>query len=902
MRSIGGFFLLVLLTLGQTQAQRTHFATLKGTVIDSVSQHPIEAATVAIYLKSDSTLITYAITNKKGEFLLKDIPQAKPCKVTISYSGLKSYSQEIIISPEIKELIITTVQLRKAYTELEEVIVSAQRPPVVIKRDTLEFNAGAFRTPVNGVVEDLLKQLPGVEVDAAGNITVNGKKVTKITVDGKDFFGSDFRITTKNLPKDMIDKVQVVDNKTREDRFNQTTTGNEEKAINLTLKKDRKRGLFGRASAGYGSEARYETGGSANYFNGPMQLSFIGYSNNTNASGLPNSDVSMGSTSSSFSGSGSGLNKTHAGGLNFSDQLGKKLRITGSYFYNQLANTNFSNTQRQNMLPDTMFYYRSNTTADNSNRSHRTNLSIETRPDSATELYVNGSFNISSTTSITSNDAKSTSIEGIQLNAATNDFRTNSKNNSLTLEAFYGRRLNLQGRRVTLNLSYGLNSRNTTDNNYGLTTFYKTNGDSTFDALDQQSHGDGRDQQFALSTTWTEPIAPKFEIGFTYRFNTSKSASNKSTRNYNILTGQYDLFDSAFSNDLKSRVLTHSPQLRFGYFTDRFNVGIGSAIQWLEQTNSSPVTTFNTQQRYSNVFPSANITYRYSRTGNINLVYNGRSQQPTMDQLQPVPDNTNTLYIKLGNPNLKPGFFHNIVVNFQGFSNKNYWNAALSYGTAKNQIVYETWLDSVQYSRAINSNGNWQANFHLNYSRQWKNKEWTLRLMLGTSGSINRNQSFSNKITNITKSYSYSQRAGFSYTYRELVTLMPAYIVRYTDTRYSIQQRQPTEIITQSLNIQSFLNWPKRIITESNLQFNYISRTAPGFPKGVTLWNIAVNWQLFKERQALLRLSIYDLLKQNNSIYRSITPTFVEDMHVQVLQRYVLLSFIYNVREFSPKK
>lgn len=898
MRSIAGLIVFTLFLSMHLQAQRSRYASLKGTVIDSASRQPVEAATVSVFLIADSSLITYSITNKKGEFQVNEIPQAKPCRVMVSYSGLHSFTQDFIISPETKELIINTVRLRKAYSEMEEVIVSAQRPPVMIKKDTLEFNAGSFKTPVNGVVEDLLKQLPGVEVDAEGNITVNGKKVTKITVDGKDFFASDFKITSKNLPRDIIDKVQIVDYKTREAQFNKTTTGNEDKAINLTLKKDKKKGVFGRASAGYGSDKRHESGASVNYFDGPLQLNFIGYANNTNRMSFSGGDFSMGNPTSSFSGRGSGITETKAAGLNFSNEFSKKLRMNGSYFYSNSHMTNATTARRQNILPDTTFFYNSATRTSNDNDNHRLNVNIDYKPDSATDVYVNAYVNTGVTTTSTSNDAVSSSTKGDIINTAVNTFNGHSDDKNGGIEFFFGHRLKKRGRSFTLSMNYNNTNRKSLDANKGNTVFYKSDSSSTEDLLDQRSNTIGRNNALSLSASWTEPLSSKLNVMFLYNYTNGSGHNDKITNRFNPLTGQFDIPDTLYSNAFRNRNLAHTPYISLSYYHEKFNASISTGIQWLEQENVSAQEKNSLAQHYSNLFPTAIIGYRFSKTGNINLNYNGRTQQPTIDQLQPIPDNTNTLYIKLGNPDLKPSFYHSLNLNLQQYDSKTYWNGSVGFSTATNQIVNETWFDSVQYTRPINSDGNYNFSYNINFSRSWKKKNWSLRLTLSNNGLYNRNASFSNKIENITKTYSLAQRIGLSYTFKELVTFMPSFIVRYNDSRYSLEHTQPTENITKAVTLNMFLNWPQRFILENNLQYNNNSRTAPGFPKGVTMWNMALNYQMFKDRQSIIRLSIYDLLKQNTSIYRSITPTYIEDTQVQVLQQYFLLSFIYNLKQF----
>jgi hypothetical protein len=899
MRSIASLIVFTLFLVMHLQAQRTRYASIKGTVIDSSGRQPIEAATVSVFLAADSSLVNYSITNKRGEYFISEVPQAQPCRLMISYSGLSTYTQDFTIPPDTKELVIKTIGLKKAYREMEEIIVSAQRPPVIIKKDTVEFNAGSFKTPVNGVVEDLLKQLPGVEVDADGNITINGKKVSKITVDGKDFFGSDFKITSKNLPKDIIDKVQVVDNKSREAQFNKTSDGNEEKAINLTLKKDKKKGMFGRASVGYGSDKRYESGANINYFDGRQQLSFIGYANNTNRANFSGGDFNAAKAVSSFAGRGSGITETKAAGINFSTELSKKLRLNGSYFYNNAQLTNNIQSQRQNILPDTSFLYNSSSQNTNNSNNHRVFFNLDYKPDSLTNLYINTSFNATKANAITTNDAASKSLSQSLINASKNTFTGNTNDQATGIEVFFGHRLNKQGRSFTLNMNYNYNNRSSTDSNIGESVFYKTDGGQTFDSLRQRSNTAGSNNTLNLSASWTEPIVPKFNMVVRYNYNTIKGGTDKVTRKFNPLTGIYDLLDTAFTNSFRNNMLSHTPNLSFSYNNAKLNALIGAGVQWLQQDNISAERKNSLAQNYTNLFPAANISYRFSKTGNINFNYNGQSQQPSIDQLQPVPDNSNTLYLRLGNPDLKPSFTHTVNVNLQQSDSKTFWNGGMNFSTVKNQIVYETWFDSVQISRPINTNGNYNLSYIFNYSRGWKKKNWSFRISLGNNGTYSKNIAYINKAENITKTYSVSQRATFTYTLKELLTIMPVFIIRYNNTHYSIQQSQDVEYLTKNFTLNLFLNWPKRLVIENNFQYNYNSRTAPGFPKGVTLWNMAANYQFLKKRQGILRFSVYDLLKQNTSIFRSITPTYIEDSQVQVIQQYFLLSFIYNLKQWG---
>jgi hypothetical protein len=288
-----------------------------------------------------------------------------------------------------------------------------------------------------------------------------------------------------------------------------------------------------------------------------------------------------------------------------------------------------------------------------------------------------------------------------------------------------------------------------------------------------------------------------------------------------------------------------------------------------------------------NVTPSANLGYNFSKTGNATIYYNGRSQQPSIQQLQPVPDNSNPLYVQLGNPDLKPSFFHNINIQVRESKGNNYWFTGFGFNTTQNQILYQTWFDDVgkQLSQPVNVNGNFGMSGNLQYSKTWKRRDNT----------------FSNKVSVTSNAYSFSQSVGLNFTYKQQLSIMPTFNIRYNRTNYSTQTIQDAAFNTKTFSLSAFWNRPKWLILENNLQYSYNSQIAPGFNKSVTMWSAAVNCLLFKNQQGMLRLAVYDILKQNAGVYRSITQTYIEDRQTQVLQQYFLLSFIYNLRKFNAK-
>jgi hypothetical protein len=902
MRWSAGIIICLLIFVSTcVQAQRTRYGLIKGTVIDSLSHKPLESVSVTVYLASDSSLVNYALSDHKGAFTISDIPFNTKCNLVITTRGYNDFSLSFVLSPDNKEKHFDSLQLVKAYNELKAVTITAQRPPVAVKQDTLEFNVSSFKTMPNAMVEDLLKQLPGVEIDKDGNITINGKKVTKLYLDGREFFGGDPKIAIKNLPKDIIDKLQVMDNKSREARFNKTTDGNEDLAINLTLKKEVNHGWFGRASAGYGSNDRYEGNAMINFFNGSKQLNFIGNTNNTNRGGFSGNDFNISNASSTLGGAGGGLTRATSGGVNFSDNLGRQVKLNGSYFYNTSHTDNFSRAQRKNTLPDTLFYYNSDNNSGNDYSNHRVSLNAQYNIDTLTELHINSYFNTNMGNGVTMNNASSSSLAGQLINTSENTYGSKNNGDNITSEFFFSHRFRKSGRGVTLGFNYNYNDVSSTNDNNGQNDYYKGGIVDSTDLINQRSLGKNTGRGLSFTATYAEPLNKYITALFRYNYNKNTSYSDKLTNRFNNTTGKYDIEDSAYTNAFRNVTEAHNPDVSLNFNKNQYRASIGSGLQFLQQDNVTVTTGALLHQRYVNITPSANLGYNFSKTGSVSIFYNGRSQQPSIQQLQPVPDNSNPLYVQLGNPDLRPSFYHNINIQVRESKGMNYWFTGLNFNTTQNQIINETWFDNVgkQISQPINVNGNYGMSGNLQYSHTWKDRNTTLRMNLGSNGYFNHNNTFVNKDEVTSGSYSLSQSIGLNYTYKQLLSIMPSFNIRYNKTHYSSATMQDVDFNTKTLSVSAFWNYPKWLIVENNLQYSYNSQIAAGFSKSVTMWSAALNCLVFKKQQGMIRLAVYDILKQNAGVYRTITATYTEDRQTQVLQQYFLLSFIYNLKKFG---
>lgn len=898
--SAGIAIVFTLMALG-LQAQRVQYGRIKGTVIDSTERRPLEAATVSVFLLADSSLVAYALTGKKGEFTINNIPRQTRCWLMVSYNGYNGAIRNFEIPKENQELEIKDILIDKAFRELDQVTVVAQRPPVVVRQDTLEFNVGSFQTRPNAMIEDALKQMPGVEIDAEGNIMINGKKVSKVTLDGKEFFGGDPKIAIKNLPKDIIDKIQVTELKSREARFNRSaSTGEEDLTINLTIHKDKNKGLFGMLGTGYGTDNRYELLANLNYFNADRQVSIISNANNTNR-GQSTGDFNISAGRATLGGGGgSGISTNKSAGINFSDNAGRAWKVNGSYFYNRGEMENNTRLQRQNILPDTTFFYNAQTNSKNTNDNHRLNVNAQFTPDTLTQMHINAGFDANRNNARTINEAISTGEKGVLINNSANTFGNNTRDHRVHGQFFLGRRFQKRGRGLSLGINFNYNDQPGTEENKGLNEFFKEDTLDSREEVNQRGVSMSTGKSISISASYTEPVWEDLTLHIRHSYSRNTNNSEKETHRFNPLTGEYDIEDTVFSNAFRNTTISHSPGISLQYSKDKWRWSVGTALQFLTQDNLSLTDDSLLHQYYVNFTPTASVGYNFSRTFHLNLNYNGRSQQPSISQLQPLPDNRNPLYLRLGNPDLQPAFYHNLQLNVRFSNGNSFWHTAVGVNSTMRQITYETFFDEFgrTVTRPINVNGNYNFSWNLHYSRSWKRRNWSLRLSVGNRGSYNRSITFTNKIANQADAYSISPTIGINFSYKQILTLQPNYNIRYNFTRYSVSTIQNATYNTSRLGLTMLWNYPQRLIIENNLNYNYNSRIAPGFRKGVTMWSAAANYQLFSRQQATIRLAIYDILRQNLGVRRNISETYIEDYQSQVLQQYILLSFIYNLRKF----
>lgn len=869
--------------------------TLSGTVTDSTRQ-PLDKASIRLLHAADSTAAYSVLSSEKGTFKISDIAEGKYLLV-ISYLGYKQITRIMAFTEEKSDFDLGVISMKTTSLALSGITVEQAAPPVQLKGDTLEFNAGSFKTHPNAVVEELLKKIPGIQVDPDGTIKAEGETINQILVDGKPFFGDDPKIATKNLPADIIDKVQVFDKKSDQATFTGIDDGKEQKTINLKIKKDKKHGLFGKASAGAGTQNRFATDFNLFRFDGDQQISIIGSGNNTNQRNFSFRDIRRGG--SGGGGMGNGNTTSWMGGINYRDDWGDKIKVTGDYFYNYNNNKTIREQKTQYILPDTSYYNNQNQNSNSKTINHRFNLRMDYQIDSMNSILFTPSISYSTNENSNISEYNSEDVNQQPINAGGQYYSASTQAPSLSGNLLYRKRFHKKGRTFSVNLNGGINNNDGHGINSQQTTIYKGNLPIN-DTIDQ--HFDRRDDQqsWGVRLSYTEPLSQYRFLEVHVAHNNSKSTSKKNTYNQNPLNGKYDLMDSIYSNTFRNIYNTNEAGLNIQTRKENYNYTLGFNVKENLLDNYSISGDSGLVQKTFNYYPEARFNYNFSRTQRLRVDYRGSTGQPSITQLQSVPDNTESLRKIIGNPDLKPSFTHNLRVSYRNFNRENYRMlfTNLSFSTTSNAIVNATDYEEggKQIIHYENANGNY--NLRGSVVAGFPIKEGTNMINSHTNISYNRNPGFINDEKNFSKSLTLSEGLSFNYSYKELLDFRVGGDVSYNKVNYSLQKSQNTNYFNYGGSLDFNINLPAHFMVQTNFRYSGNSGLSRGYNQTIAMWNASVSKYLFKDQKGMLKLEAFDLLNQQVNITRNITAEYIQDVRTNVIPQYFMLSFTYFLKKF----
>lgn len=881
-----------------------------GSVVEQGSDTPIEQATVRLLNVKDSAMVRGVVSARNGSFTLKNVKKGSYL-LHITFIGYDPLYQPLQITGKKNPVNVGKLELSDGAIELGEAVVIGKAPEVTVRNDTVEYNADSYKVTEGSVLEDLLKKMPGVEVDSEGKITVNGKEVKKVMVDGKEFFSDDPKVASKNLPAKMIDKLQVLDKKSDMAQMTGFDDGEEETVINLTVKPGMKQGWFGNAYGGYGSKDRYEGNAMVNRFVNNDQITFMGGANNTNNMGFSDLASTMfsgmgggGGRRGGF-GAGSGITSSGNAGLNFSKEFKPdKLTLGGNTRYSHSDNDARSKSDRQNILPgDSSSYDNSEAMSRTKSDNFGVDFRLEWKPDTMTQLIFRPSFSFSH--SMNDNFSDATTLDNERDTVNTNKSSNYSESNGYNLNASidFSRKLNNKGRVFSATLSGG-NSDSYSDGMNRSDIVYFNQTDALKNSIiDQRSRYDNKGFNYRAYVSWVEPIGHNNFIQATYSISQRKQEALKNVYNQDA-NGIYNVLDSAYSQSYRNNFISQRASLSFKSQRAKFNYTIGlnldpsysSSENFVGDTTLSKIT-----RKVVNLSPMAQFNYMFDKRTNLRIMYNGRTSQPSMTQLQPVADISDPTNITIGNPDLNPRYTNNVFIRFQQFTpekqrafmimaNGSYIiNDIVSY-TSYNQ---ETGVKTTTYK---NVNGNYSGNVRMMLNTPLKNKKFSINSM--TMASFANSNGYINEEKNTNRNLILSERGGIDFR-SSYLDLGVNGNIRYNATSNSLQKENNQNTFNYGAGGYTTIYLPLNFKIESDVNWSTNSGYGDGFKQNEVLWNASASKSFLKNNQGTLRFKIYDILQQRSNISRSITASYIQDSEYNTLGSYFMVHFIYRFSIFK---
>lgn len=933
--------LTVVLCLGILCAYAQEKVKITGKVMETGAGTPLPVATVQAIHLPDSTR-SGALTDFDGKFEI-EVPAAGNYFIYISYIGYKPFSKTVTVPATGTD--IGTLSVEKDAKQLEAVKIEDKALLATQLGDTTQYNSAAFKTNPDATAEDLITKMPGVTTQD-GKVQAQGEDVKQILIDGKPYFGTDVNAALKSLPADVIDKVQVFDQQSEQARFSGYDDGNTTKTINIITKPDMRDGIFGKVSAGYGYKDKYAANGNFNYFNGNRRITVVAQSNNINQQNFSTDDL-LGVTAGSSGGGGgrrggggggggrppggggpggsggdandflvnvrNGISTTHAAGINYTDKWGKKLTVTGSYFFNW-SNTKANQDLRRNYLltGDSAQTYMESSSSVSRNINHRFNLRLE---------YAIDSFNIITfTPRVTVQQNKGSSLfagtgerGGGLLNNTNSDFASNLFALNVGNDINYRHRFKKAGRTLTISANMGYSMNSGSSSLLSRNTYFA--GTSPSDTLDQVGDLYGNGWNVGSRFVYTEPLGKGHILQFNYNNAYQSNLSDKKTLNYNETDMAYNRLDSLLSNYIQSSYHTEAAGLGYRFTNKKAQLMANVSYQWsvLNNSNRFPQQT-DFRKTFQNVLPMVMFRYNFTQQKNLRIRYSARTSVPSVDKFQAVLNNSNPLLLSIGNPDLKQDYSHQLFIRYSASNvKKSHVFFFMVGGTATQNYIgnstviaaNDTTVGNVflpagaQLSSPVNLNGYYNVRSFLTYGLPLGFMKCNLNLNVGvtyarTPGMINGQVNYSNAPSGnfgISISSNISKKIDFMVSSNSSVTFVQNTLRRNLNSNYFNQ------------NTRAKIYWDiwKGIVFSSELTHQLYTGLSDGYNQNYFLWNISLAKKFLKNDAAEFKFTAFDVLNQNNSITRNVTDIYTEDVETVVLNRYFMLTFTYNFRTFKKK-
>ena len=879
--------LLALPLLGSAQPSTANHR-IKGRVFDAQAEQWMPAAGVRLLNPKDSTLVKGVLTDEDGAFRLEGL-QKRTYLVSVSFVGYDEYFRQVTVGDK-KELDLGIIRLSPSDVLLKGVEVVAQANPMTVKTDTVQFNTSAFTTRPNASIEELLRKIPGMEVDDDGNISYNGESIERIELDGRDFFSNDPRMATRNLPANMLSNVQVVDKKSEQARMTGMDDGERTKVLNLKVKEDRKKGLVVNAEGGYGTKERYTLNSNINYFQNNQRMTLLANLNNTDGIRRGRGDAGRRQV-----------------GLNYDNKFSEQLSLTAEARYDGSDNHTFGERKTENTLGSKRGNLEQQTYSDRGKwQTAQTFARLEWNPSDKTMLLLLPNLSWRHSSSLNENNFSTQNDQHELINRGTSLQESGSSTLDGDLRMHFRHTFNDAGRNLYVRLGANYQKEDGDGSKQSTTDFKLQDRTET---LDQKSYSDGENISSNLSLSYLEPFSKEWALQLNYRLNTQNRRSKQLAYNRDD-SGNYSLLDEDYSRGSTNINRTHrlGAQLRYSFW-HRSNIYLGfdaSPTYTHTTTDNGRVTTFDKERRVWNYSPSLTVDIRPADSLQVMLRYNGRTRHPSMTQLSDVPIINSPLSVTVGNPDLLPAYSHNLRMRmaFNRREARQSFELFGSAGITNNDITRRSSIDRETGRRQntyenINGTANIWMGLSISTPIGGKKSHWT-SFTFANMG-MNRSKAFVNDQLNQSTRLMprLSQRITWS---GESLQASLSGDVSMQDVRNSIAEQLNRRTLDYSISNDLTWQLPYDLSLTSRLSYNDAAGYKDDIKRRLVLWDLSLAWSFLEGKNATVQLSGYDILGQRNTFRRSISADSITDQTVNGITTYAMLTFSYRFNTFGGGK
>ena len=887
--------------------------SVAGNLQDTIAREPLNNAIIMAVKLSDSTLVDFTRSDNKGLFKIKELP-IDTYQVIISHPKFSDQGFFIFGTPKNLEYDFGKIILLPKTLGLDEVTIFAFKDPIYYKGDTLIYTTDSFKVKANATVEDLLKKLPGLKVDKDGKITSQGKKVDKVLVDGDEFFGTDPTVATKNLNASSIESVQVYDKKT-DDQANSSTGEETQKILNLKLKEEAKKGYFGKVSGASDFQKFYEGEFLGNYFKKKLKTSVFGLGSNTPRSSFGWGDMYKYGLNNEMGGiqgedgemmfnynnnAIQGIPQTIKTGIYYTDKVTKNTKLNFNYSYNNNQLNAKSETNSQYFLTDTSYSTVNTIQSLQKNEAHNVNLGFEQKIDSLADLtfksnikFLNNSTNTINETGFIADDNFKTRSTNLTSNNKGNGYDIS---NNLRLNKRFMKKDRI------LNVTYSNNfTNNTTDGFLKTDNEFFTTSTQTITSVNQKKSNLANSQNHSAGFSFTEPITKKIKVELSYDYMFLNSKQDK--KSLNNIGGEYNLIDSSLTNNFVNKKQTNRGGLKFIYEVKKIRFTLGSKVRNVFVHNDNLFKKQIITQNFTNILPFSTLRYKFTDNKQLNVSYKISSINPTISELQPVPDNSNPNFIIIGNPKLLPTFSHEVNLNYNSWKSitGSYTWFGGNFIYTNSDITTSVVIDSIgrTVSKNVNVDGDYLAEVYAGTSKAFFSKK--LEIMPNANVSYLSNKSFINNELNKAIDIKTSMSLEFKFNFEKVTaSLMPWYSYNYAYASINTGNIKPytSEGIVANVSVKL----PKRFVVETDADYNVNAKRTNGYNISYVVWNASLQKTFFKLDNFILGVYAYDILNQNIGVNRTITTNVVTDTKTNIITRYFLLKATFKFNSNKTKE